>query len=926
MKQLTDHSPAGRALTWLVGFICRHRRLVIYSQVVLFFLCILYTIGFLQFDLSRDNLVGANKKYHQNFMRFRREFPQQDDLAVVVESTDQERNRQFIERLGAKVAAETNLFADVFYKKDLKMLGPKALLFVPEPALTNLKATLNGYLPFVERFANATNLTLLFDLINENFRKAKREDNADNRALMGALPMLDNILRDAKASLELPGSPPSPGFTTLLNAGPQDTYITFANGRMFLLNAHAVDEAANRPAVRRLRQLVEEVKCQVPGVNVGLTGEPVLAQDEMLQSQKDTTVASIASLIICALIFIYGYRETGRPVKATICLVVGLAYTMGFATLVIGHLNILTITFVPMLIGLAIDFGVHLITRYEEELRRGRTEEAALTKAMVFTGQGIFTGAFTTAGAFMAMALTNFKGIQEMGIICGGGLLICLIPMMTALPVLLLQGKQNVIDHELGDLPDRRARIENLWLQRPVLVMILTVLLCGLATSQRNKVHFDYDLRNMQSAGLPAVEYEKKLLNAGVDIGSTNGGGKSVLFAAIVADSPADAVTLEARVKKLSAVAQKDGVDSIAPYLVEDQTGKLQVVREIKRELAPIHFGNTDRNPVNIRELSRCLYSLYGYLGAAFEAVGTNEPALSREFASLRHTVDEFRKRMLAGDDAQLAANAKQLAAFQQAMFNDVRETFQSLQNQDTDSGPLRVQDLAPSIRNRFVGVTGKMLLQVYPKRDVCQRENQKEFIDQLRSVDPEVTGTPIQLYEYTELLKHSYELAARYSLAAIVLLVLIHFRSLASVVLALLPVVIGAIWLEGLMGFFGLNLNPANIMTLPLVIGIGVTNGIHILNRFAEEQHPSILARSTGKAVLVSGLTTLAGFGSLMLGKHQGIYSLGSVMSIGITTCMIAGLTFLPALLNLIIRLTKRKEQPGDGHDTATLGREEPR
>jgi uncharacterized protein len=193
----------------------------------------------------------------------------------------------------------------------------------------------------------------------------------------------------------------------------------------------------------------------------------------------------------------------------------------------------------------------------------------------------------------------------------------------------------------------------------------------------------------------------------------------------------------------------------------------------------------------------------------------------------------------------------------------------------------------------------------------VWQRENQEEFIRQLRSIDPAVTGTPVQLYEYTELLKQSYEQAAEYALVAIVLLVFVHFRSLTSVVLALLPVVIGTIWMEGLMGYFGIELNPANIMTLPLVIGIGVTNGIHILNRFAEEQHPSILARSTGKAVLVSGLTAIAGFGSLILAKHQGIHSLGCVMATGIATCMIAALTFLPAILNLVIVRRKKLGKP---------------
>ena len=127
-------------------------------------------------------------------------------------------------------------------------------------------------------------------------------------------------------------------------------------------------------------------------------------------------------------------------------------------------------------------------------------------------------------------------------------------------------------------------------------------------------------------------------------------------------------------------------------------------------------------------------------------------------------------------------------------------------------------------------------------------------------------------------------------------------------------------------MGWLGVPLNPANIMTLPLVIGIGVTNGIHILNRFAEEQTPSILARSTGKAVLVSGLTAMAGFGSLMLAQHRGIYSLGCVMTIGLATCMIAGLTFLPALLNLLMRPGQAKKQPSVDNALSTLGREEPR
>src|ERR1019366_5328772 len=229
--------------------------------------------------------------------------------------------------------------------------------------------------------------------------------------------------------------------------------------------------------------------------------EPVLDYDEMTQSQKDATLASLVSLGLCALIFIYGYHETGRPVKATICLLIGVGYTMAFTTATVGHLNILTITFVPMLIGLAMDYAVHLITRYEEELHHGKTEQEAITKAMVFTGQGIFTGALTTAGAFLAMYFTHFQGIKEMGIICGGGLLVCFVPMMTMLPVMLLRGRQNVIDLNLR-VDDRRARIENFWLQRPVLVTAIIASLCVAALFEARKVYFDYNLIKMQSPRL----------------------------------------------------------------------------------------------------------------------------------------------------------------------------------------------------------------------------------------------------------------------------------------------------------------------------------------------------------------------------------------------------------------------------------------
>src|ERR1035437_9821136 len=908
MKALSADSFLARSLARLTVAICRHPRWFFYPQVALFLLCVLYTIGFLKADMNRDNLVGPNQKYHENYLRLQQEFPQQGDLVVVVESDNIEKNRQFVERMAAKMQTETNLFRDIFYQQSLAMMGSKALLYASETNLMEMKTMLQAARPFVRQFTQTTNLVSFFEQINTAFRTAPREANADTESLMQALPALSRIVTQATDSLQRPGAPPSPNVIALFDtsgSGVLSNYITFANGRIFLVTTHAPNAKTNGPTVDqqhqqgrqtqdevngyvidRLRQLVKQTQAEVPGLNVGITGEPVLDYDEMTQSKKDITLASIVSLVLCALIFIYGYNEIGRPVKATICLVIGLGYTLAFTTLTIGHLNILTITFVPMLIGLAIDFGVHLITRYEEELRHGTTAEAALT---------------------------NFKGIEEMGIICGGGLLVCFIPMMTMLPVMLLRGQQNVIDHQVTE-DATRARIENIWLQRPVLVMGVTLGLCVAALFGARKVYFDYNLIKMQSPSLPSVMFEQKLLDSA---------DNSLLYGAVIADSLTNAVDLMGKIRKLPTVA-----DIEPPFygdFLADQREKLKLVGQIKQEIAPLQCNPPDTQPVKIYELSRTLYGLSGYLGNALEEVGNSEPALTRQLVSLRQAIENLRKAMLQGDSPALDEHANKLAQFQQALFADLIETFQILQHQD-DRTPLRVEDLPLALRDRFVGVTGKLLLQVYPRDDVWQRDKQEKFVTDLRKVDPNVTGTPVQLYEYETLLQDSYVQAAWYSLAAIALMVFFHFRSLGAVILSLLPLGIGTLWLTGLMGWFDIPINLANIMTLPLVIGIGVTNGVHILNRFAEERTPGILARSTGKAVLVSGLTAIAGFGSLILAKHHGIYSLGCVMATGIATCMIAGLTFLPALLNLLGRWRPLIKQPSADNSLSALGQEEPR
>src|ERR1043166_2542406 len=683
-------------LNRLADAVMRYPRWFFFPQVALLVFCVWFTAfspWHLQFDSSRDNLVGGDKKYHQNFLKFKKEFSLPDELVVVVESEDKEKNRQFVERLGAKLEAETNLFMDVVWKGDLKMLGTKALLFVPETNLVEMSAALHDYRPFLEQFSHANNLVSLFPLVNRQIRTSSREENAETTAMIKALPALGRIIVQASDSLKRQGTPPTPGITALFGGDEEaesEIYVTLAKGRIYLVTVRARTDELSEKAVPRLRQLAAETQLEVPGLNVGITGEPVLELDEIGRATSDTEKATIIALVLVALIFIFGYHETGRPIKATIALIFGLGYTMAFTTAVIGHLNILTVTFAPILVGIAIDFGVHLISRYEEEIRRGRSNEEALRKAMVYTGMGVVTGALTTAGAFLAMAATDFKGIQEMGVICGGGLAICLVPMMTLLPVMLLRGRQNIIDHAMGTKLERRAKIENLWLTRPRRVIAFRIASCIAALIPARKVYFDYNLLQMQSAGLPAVVFEEKLINSA---------NKSVLYGAIVANSLQEVIELEAKLTNLPSVASVD-LGGIEPhYLTEDQTRKLALVPEIKKEVAGIEFAPADTSPVNIPDLIGTLFSLHGYTFLILPEIPADQPELRKQVLALRTSTKELNTqlRVMPTNETSL-----KLASFQQALYRDIHDTFNALRTQD-DRGRLSVADLPETIRKRFV-------------------------------------------------------------------------------------------------------------------------------------------------------------------------------------------------------------------------------
>jgi hypothetical protein len=226
------------------------------------------------------------------------------------------------------------------------------------------------------------------------------------------------------------------------------------------------------------------------------------------------------------------------------------------------------------------------------------------------------------------------------------------------------------------------------------------------------------------------------------------------------------------------------------------------------------------------------------------------------------------------------------------------------------------VADLPVDLAERFVSPGGKWLLQVYAGRNVWEFEPLQHFVSEVRRIDPRATGRPLLAYEASLQMKRSYEEAALYALAAIILVLALDFRRLDDTILALLPVGVGMLLMFGVLGLCGINLNPANMIVLPLIIGIGIDNGVHVLHDFRAQRGEYWLSASTAGAIVLTSLTTMIGFGSLMISDHRGIRSLGIVLTIGVACCLATSFILLPAVLSWISRLAKpdpASERRGD-------------
>ncbi|MDC0945946.1 MMPL family transporter [Nitrospinaceae bacterium] len=900
MSDSNKHTLLNKLFRFIERLAFKHSLIVVALSIILAGLSIWVTGEKLTFKTGRGDLVAKGLPYVKLYEEYRAQFEDLEGMVIVAESESPEKMAKFAEILAAKLKVRPDLFSQVIYKFDTSYFRSRFLLYLDPPDLESLQTKLEEHQNFIESVNASPGLNPLLNEINReissgmvdslmtDFLGGDDAEEEEKKNEKNDLNLLIRIIKEMNRSLKKNYHYKSP-WQSLFNSGEESLrekgYLVSKNEKLlFILAVPNEDETSftgYKDSVYSARELIAEVKKDFPSISVGLTGEDVISTDEMITTQKDVELASKIALGGVALLFIIAFKGIVKPLLAVFSLLIALAWSLGFTSLTVGHLNILSVVFTTILIGLGIDFGIHILERYKEERKEGDDISTALQKTLQGTGQGNFSGAITTAMAFGAMVLTDFIGIVELGWIAGWGILFCMIAMVLLLPAL-------VILEEKWRKPVYTKSIEKpitasiSWIDRFFshykLIITACCFLVLVSSLALRTAHFDYNLLNLQTKGTEAVKYEMRILE---------NAGRSAWSAAMLADTLEEVRQKETQLKTLPTI---ENVESIAAMVPKHQEENLQYVRENLSPLLSELYVEEDDESFSLKALTKTLKRI------RFKLQGRE--GKEDKVAQAAREIDEFFKEVESVEEDLAEA---QLQEFSEELFVDYRGLMADLKK-NAEPKLVEISKIPKSLRDRYISKQGKYLITIFPSVDIWNLDERNRYLKDLRSVDANVTGSSVHMFNSTRLMTEGYINGGIYAMTAIIIYVFIVFRNPRTVFFILLPVIAGSIWTLGIMELTGLKLNMANLVILPLILGIGVVNGIHITHRYREEKDKNsvVLGKSTGQAVILSSLTTMIGFGSMMVADHYGVFSLGLVLTLGVFCCLVASITFLPALLKL--------------------------
>jgi len=848
-------------LSCLAGACARKCRLVVSLALVLAACAGALAATRLGMSTSIDGLFNPHLPWVERDTVSRRAYPQFRDLIVaVIDARIPEEADATADALTKALAADTQHFRSVRRPDAGAYLSQEGLLFLSPADLTDLLDKTVDAAPFLGQLAADPSARGLFSALGLIGEGAKR-GHANLGPFKPALHGFDSTLRSTLA-----GRPDPLSWQSLL-AG---KLASLAGPDRIVLIKPRLDYAAVQPggvATQVVRDVASHLEFIANGTaHIHLTGSVPLEDDEFSSAAQGAATGLALSFALVLLWLFLALRSWRLMLPVVLTLLLGLLLTTGFAALAVGTLNLISVAFAILFVGIAVDFAIQFTVRFRE-IRRGTPKLAA---AMSLTGarvgrQVVVAGAATAAG-FLAFVPTNFRGVAELGLIAGIGMLIALVCTLTFLPAALALCRPTDETEDIGFTA--LAPLDRLLgkLRWSILAVFAVLFVAGAGLTTR--LGFDSNTLHTKSQTSEAMVALLHLLKNPI----TN-----PFTIDIVRPTQDDAVKLVAPLSKLPLADHVVGVESFVPT---DQADKLAAIQDATSILGPV-LGATGAQPApDAAALRQAIAKCLTQLQPALATLPPDHP-LARIAADL--------KGLAGAPDATLIASNSALARFLPAMLDRLKLAL--------TAKPASLADVPADIRRDYIQPDGLARIQVVPTGAVVDSDVLRRFVRQVQAIAPDAGGAAVTIVATADTIIDAFRTAAIGAVVAIGVILVVVLRGFRRALLVLAPLLISAALTVLVVVGCGMTLNYANIIALPLLLGVGVSFNIYFVMN-AQAGEPPRLVSATTRAVIFSALTTGTAFGSLAVSAHPGTASMGIVLLISLGCTLLTSLVFLPALL----------------------------
>jgi predicted RND superfamily exporter protein len=867
-----------------------------------------------------SDLLPAKDRRTVQYNKIINEFVSATSIVVVILG-EEKRIKAFAEEAFPLIKASfdtkdsTPFVKRVDYMLEMDFIKRHGLMLIKADDLENMK----------DVYTNP-NLVPLLTNINNSLEKeyVGREESLSSREkedeAFGFLDGIQNLITTIQNFMEESASSDSQSFS--LPALPHQALDKLLFGEPFILSYDKTTLIMNVipnftmwdlgkvvDGVDAIQGVIDRILERYPDVEAGLTGIMPVSHDEMVYGEKSIGSTTVIALIAVFFLLVFSFRMWVAPVLALSNLIVGIIWAVGAAALFVGTLNIMTYMMTVILIGLGIDFSVHMISGFTEGRSLGKPIDVAMEETFLKTGKGILTGALTTSIAFLTLSISSSRGLKELGIVTGVGLLTILVSTFLFLPALLVFRERRIEKKKqkgklkkefiAKDISFRTLGKMGKYLSERYLVTLLasllgTVVLIFCAT----KITFDQNYMNMEPKGLPSITLQDTVLEK-FDL--------SMDYSLILANSVEESREIAEKSKGFGSVAMTEDISVYFPSK-EQQEKRIPLINEIRKAIQsslPLNTFRRDGLDKFLQELERLEMNIMEIQDMAYLG---GQDKVDKKCSEIVGQADDPEPRSLIRDLVRVLERDKTMASaglreFQKGFAPLFKESVLRMSSVET----IQLENLPMTVLDRYSNTDRtQFLVTVFPADNIWQdAEFLKRFVGDLERVNENATGMPPVFRALIEVIGKDGRNAILLALVVVFFVLWVDYRKPGHALMAMIPLTIGIFWMVGLMGLFGIKMNVVNIMGLPMIIGIGVDDGVHIVHRWRIEGKGKItqVISSTGKAILLTSATTMLAFGSLVFSVWPGFASLGVAMFVGVGACFLSTIIVLSGILGVLER-----------------------